>query len=492
MDAMKSAGLCSGHTSSSADYDEVISDTISDASRAVNQGQDTTGFKISRKEVVLARPISTSRSAIDINNAVKRAHHKLPCIGYCPTKTREEKMMVSITYGLRVNCNKEDTVVDDVIMKKLNILKEICSQHARVFSSGHLNCSFKLAVTCPGCEYEGVVNTGDQDSTFSVPLQGLLQRWYESASVSAYRDVRDQEIKFDPEVREAREISATQFSLEPKLLQLIESCWKESFAADYPVCAKPYKIHVYGPGGHFKMHRDTPQNELLGTFLLGLGDTTGGHHLRVVDKDLNATLGSWCAFYPDVPHSVTTIECGYFAILALKIFRTGNPDVSEPKTQPEVFTTVHDITTGMKVPFGILLERKYCLGTTELGGMDALVLACARAQPNVRVYLLPVVVRYCAKWSIRTAQEPFENEFDARVYPFTEADIDFALGRTQVIGRSWLKGAREVPFYSADFDSSVVKWSQECREMDKHYGKKGEAWREDSVYFSYAMLVLHC
>ena len=97
------------------------------------------------------------------------------------------------------------------------------------------------------------------------------------------------ETKVDHEVRNAREISASEFQVKPKFLRQIQKLWKEHFLP-LNVRAEPYKIHLYGPGGHFKSHRDTPETGLVGTFLVCLGDTSSASagHFRIGDKTLRA------------------------------------------------------------------------------------------------------------------------------------------------------------------------------------------------------------
>jgi len=99
----------------------------------------------------------------------------------------------------------------------------------------------------------------------------------------------------------------------------------------------PYKIHLYGPGGHFKSHRDTPETGLVGTFLVGLGDTSSTYagHFRIGDKTLRADPCSWVAFHPDIPHEVTKLEDGYRAVIAFKMFRVEDNELDVLPAQLE-------------------------------------------------------------------------------------------------------------------------------------------------------------
>lgn len=110
----------------------------------------------------------------------------------------------------------------------------------------------------------------------------------------------------------------------------IQKLWKEHFVPGN-VRAEPYKIHIYGPGGHFKSHRDTPEKDLVGTFLVGLGDTSSSSagNFRIAEKTSRAERCSWVAFHPDVIHEVTKLVDGYRAVIAFKMFRV-------PDDEPEL------------------------------------------------------------------------------------------------------------------------------------------------------------
>jgi hypothetical protein len=152
--------------------------------------------------------------------------------------------------------------------------------------------SFHLRVTRPGCEYDSQVGQ------YSKYIEPLLPTWFEHSAISGYGDMQSLETKVDSEVRHAREILASEFEVKPEFLKNIQNMWREHFIPRN-VRAEPYKIHLYGPGGHFKSHRDTPETGLVGTFLVGLGDTSSNAagHFRIGDKALRAEPCSWVAFH---------------------------------------------------------------------------------------------------------------------------------------------------------------------------------------------------
>ncbi|KAH7931214.1 hypothetical protein BV22DRAFT_998682 [Leucogyrophana mollusca] len=456
--------------------------------------------------VILDHP-EGQRTARDINEAIANSY-LLEKIGTCPTRSRDGREYTASRFELRDDDeDSEDSIegssissnstesrekIPDLNEEKVFQLAEIVKQHAHVIASGSISTPFKLHITRNGCEYDDAIQPTQEKASQS--LQELLKNWYEHAAVSGFGDMRLHDTVMDENVRQARELTASEFSVEPALLHLVENLWNVHFFPDHSIRAEPYKIHIYGPGGHFAPHRDTPKKDLVGTFLLGLGDTTLSWDGKLVvdGKKHRASPGNWCAFYPDVPHSVQRLQGAdaYRATIAFKIFRTSAPLNQMTQTYSQVHAAVCDIISTMETPFGLLLERKYCMGTTELSGMDALLIASARARPDVRVHLLPVITRYTAEWCDVTAEDPFTNKFDAEVFPFTDADVDYLLGRGDRVSRTWIQRVGELRFYSTDFDKCAITLESEEIETVNYVGNEAEAWREDSIYLSYAMLIL--
>ena len=55
----------------------------------------------------------------------------------------------------------------------------------------------------------------------------LLPVWFEHSAISGYGDMQSLETKVDSEVRHAREIPASEFEVQPKLLEKIQDVWGE-------------------------------------------------------------------------------------------------------------------------------------------------------------------------------------------------------------------------------------------------------------------------
>ncbi len=378
---------------------------------------------------------------------------------------------------------------------------------------------FSLRINRPGCEYDGLISPNRdslkshrsrrwKDIDLPSEIRNRLRQWYSNASASGYGDVREQVTKIDESVRTAREIGTSEFTVEDELLRRVENIWKEQFVPGCDVRAEPYKIHLYGPGGHFDTHRDTPQKDLMGTFLVGLGDTSGGLKIDGENIIIQAGPGSWFAFYPDVLYPVTKLSRGYRAMIAFKIFRTSSAtDLGDSDTQKaaEVRRRVEEVVSQLEAPYGILLEHKYCLGTDEFSGFDGLLVNAVRAHSAGRfdVRHLPVVV---SSWSVWGSQsdDPYEEyavHCSTHVYPFTNGHIDFlntgvdekswAGVSHEACGCAWLEGVEDVQFYTVDLSQrTMFPFKHEKSGTCCHLGYEAQEWREDSVYLSYALLVL--
>ena len=390
-------------------------------------------------------------------------------------------------------------------------LSEIYAQHVHNTASGYLDKPFKLQITRPKCEFDGALVPPTKFDSFNRPTfvaregksrGARLKKWYENGDVSGYGDVREQVTRVDEKVRNAREIPATQFHVEPELLERIAALWDQNFYPNHGIRVEPYKIHLYGPEGHFDIHRDTPQKDLVGTFLLGLGDTSTGGGLEVNKKKIPAHEGYWCAFYPDVPHRVKEVAGGYRAVAAFKIFCTPGSS-TETETTARVRREVTKLMSKMRAPFGVMLERKYCLGTTELSGFDALLLKAALALPDVLVKHFPVALTaqsFNGSYNQDDPEEDYEMKCYTSVVPLTRGHLEqffddddpYALSNTSHAdcGCPWLEGVRDVPFFSLELSRTTYTCSEEQEEACNYCGNEAQAWREDSVYISYALLVL--
>ncbi|KAG7442901.1 uncharacterized protein BT62DRAFT_363070 [Guyanagaster necrorhizus] len=349
---------------------------------------------------------------------------------------------------------------------------------------GPMTIKRELKVTRRDCEFNGKLGQLNKD---------ILHSWLQNTIISRYGDTADLQTKVDINVRNAREINADEFTVEPELLDEIAKIWKENFIPG-DVRVEPHKIHIYGEGGHFKAHRDALEHGLVGKFLVGLYDSAGTSsfgNFHIDSNYLHTAAGSWVAFHPDVPHEVTPLAPGCArAVIAFKLFSTGDPNEAATRFADLVDET-EPVLQGIPRPFGIILSRKYSTGTeVELNGYDAVMLSAARQINGTRVRVIPVVIRLLEERYYDEEESLTRNYVSTQVKPFTQAHVDLQLGRRSSEVKeecAWFEWFKEVPFYSWDLRSSAAQWQH----YEHNIGyPEPDGTRHDSLHLSCAIVVV--
>ncbi|KAJ7211573.1 hypothetical protein GGX14DRAFT_697249 [Mycena pura] len=416
------------------------------------------------------------RTAIDLKEALDYAAVYLTPIGTCRSKATEWRQQ----YEEDEEPHEDDGEMRFVEIQAMEELHKLQTDYMITVADGKLGMSdrpFRPTITRTGCEYDGEISAFKAEGRADTGER--LQRWYEAAAVSGYGDVKAQETKVDPAVRDAREIPASEFSVSPDLIAQVQELWGAWFFPTQ-VRAEAYKIHLYGPGGKFKAHRDTPETDLVGTFLVGLGDTSqtaqGGDVFEIKDNGEwtghTASLGSWIAFYPDVDHSVQELARGYRAI--------------------------KDVLMKLQKPYGMLLRHRYSAGTAELNGVDAALYAAAE-ESGGDVKLLPVLIRWSAYRE--EAEEASDRELHVdtvlahirtRAHKPSDSSDSKLIVDLKGTDAAWInnQGTESIPFYSPAFRDTSIAWSEDVEDAVEHTGNESRPHREDSIYLSYAVVVL--
>ncbi|KAI0046520.1 hypothetical protein FA95DRAFT_1559979 [Auriscalpium vulgare] len=428
---------------------------------------------------------------------------------------------------------EDEEDVDEVVVVNANpssenIVRQLTELYKQspVHASGSLAEPFHLKVTRKGCKWDVDIQPQNAYVDRNSKAENPLRKLFNNAAISGYGDVLSQKTKVDAHVRDARDIPASEFSVSQSLLDTVSQLWSKNFGQE-DVKAEPYKIHLYGPDGHFEAHRDTPETDLVGTFLVGIGDSTGNKHLELglgatdwyrrggTSDELPsyaANPGQWVAFYPDVPHRVTRIWQGYRAVIAFKVFRqaaslaaatpasvlpaaAAAAPTAEPgnlaATKSGELERVKAVTDKLTAPFGLLLERKYCMGTERLNGLDAVVYEALATRDGHSAHLLPVVI----KWSAEVYKNYEEGGFDmqtytALVYPFTAAHVDAISRADTSFGKIGKVDDPAASDESLAWPPSTFEWSHKHEDPVAHTGNESRPYSEDSIYLSYAVVLL--
>lgn len=130
----------------------------------------------------------------------------------------------------------------------------------------------------------------------------------------------------DERVRKCWQLDEAEFRFRAKawtkyLKGVVEQV-REHFGIEGRVSAHPYKLLIYGKGGHFKAHRDTEKlDAMFGTLIVALPSAHEGGQLRVRHEG-NETVVDFsdpahrydfqhAAFFADCEHEVEAVKSGY-------------------------------------------------------------------------------------------------------------------------------------------------------------------------------------
>jgi hypothetical protein len=178
---------------------------------------------------------------------------------------------------------------------------------------------------------------------------------------------------------------------------------------------RPYKLHIYKVGGHFKGHVDTPHDSLrqVATLVLQLPSgfkggelvVTHGGKTQVMDGSVSLSRSiKWVALFPDCTHSVNRVTSGVRLTVSVEVLL----DVANEAalrcvaTQGEVlaqqFAATLSRSVGVGGRLGMFCSHVYTMAAANaqiLRGADAIVRdEILRSFPTWTVTVLPVMVTH--------------------------------------------------------------------------------------------------
>jgi formylglycine-generating enzyme required for sulfatase activity/predicted 2-oxoglutarate/Fe(II)-dependent dioxygenase YbiX len=347
---------------------------------------------------------------------------------------------------------------------------------ARLVSITHTNCAMQLPIN-------------------AVSADSISQIYY-AATPAAFGDMKAMETRFDPLVRSGRELDATQFSVPETLRAWVERTWAEHFEPKN-VRAEPYKINLYGPGDRFAPHRDTPQKNLVGTFLLALsgwGPPCDGGGLVVHDTGGDHRwdgASGWAAFVPYLVHEVEPIVAGARATIAFKVFSTTDEPVGDQAEWQEdqlreiaeriawcCYNRPSPYTSSGKV--GVLLSFAYSLNSTALCGRDLFVY---RAMQQIgEVESVPVAVHVRATADTADTGHWFAS---ADVYSLSQENLSL-LTRAEKRMKTPKGGDEPIPFIAMGEGYKVYSNNRRAVEWAGNYAEPANV---DTLYVHRALIL---
>ena len=277
-----------------------------------------------------------------------------------------------------------------------------------------------------------------------------VEKWYAAGTSSGFGNVMKQETQHDAHVRSSRELNTTQFTVSQEILDDVALKWGQKFVPE-SITAQPYKIVIYGPGDHFQFHKDTPEDNLCGTFLISLyGCCEPSYAFEICQhKDCSRWSGNenngWCAFYPDIPHRVKPLKSGFRAILSFKLYAKNQEGAHEwdmnAMTKMRVESFVEELQT-LDISVGILLNHYYGYESKSIYGCDKLLLD-AFERKGLKVDMKPVLIRFYGEGRRPNGYySGYEGSgsLNTWVYSITDEDLDYV--RKRLSGTERRRGSK--------------------------------------------------
>ncbi|KAL5510490.1 hypothetical protein EMCRGX_G006044 [Ephydatia muelleri] len=259
--------------------------------------------------------------------------------------------------------------------KRLGSLGEKASEEI-VSSLGDLATKCNAPFCCSG-ELEGSAtivysnsngqwNTATFPSDSESPLVGLIEACSvasfglngETVTDKTYRDA----LKLEPD-RFVTDFSVSSTSILFEIKKLVPQICN--------IRTQLNKLNIYGAGGHFRSHMDTPKSkEMFGSLVVCLPTQfTGGslvthHHGNKVDFDWSSTLDlpsrkiKWASFFSNVEHEILPMTSGYRVTLTYNLYGMQTDAVAPLISNPEIAQFKHLLVEAIANPH---FMRKGCI-----------------------------------------------------------------------------------------------------------------------------------
>jgi len=235
----------------------------------------------------------------------------------------------------------------------------------------------------------------------------------------------------DESVRKCWQVDAAEFSFNSpqwgKFLKKTVGRIGEDLGIKGKVSASPYKLLIYGEGGHFMPHRDTEKlDAMFGTLIIALPSAHcdgqlfirhGGREIEI-DFSLETHLHEFqfAAFFADCEHEVVPVKSGYRCCLVYNLrLDEGDPgqlNLSLSKHAKSLLPALSGMKGGLTGDLGaILLEHSYTeanVSVRNLKGNDV-----ARAQA---LFAAAKEAGYIAHLALVTYHQMGELEVDHHSY----------------------------------------------------------------------------
>jgi len=218
-------------------------------------------------------------------------------------------------------------VMSEVVAKKLlNAL-------SKIIGSGSFHSAGTEPFFLPGIHIKGV-----GELAFPLPAS-QADELFAAAKAAPYG--QGARTLLDEDVRKCRQVDAKDLTFHspewPRFLKRVLQQVRDDLGIPGKISAVPYKLLIYGKGGHFRAHRDTEKlDAMFGTLLIALPSAHEGGRLfiRHGGSEVEVNFGGdegrrhfqHAAFFADCEHEVEPVRSGFRCCLVYNLrLDQGNP-----------------------------------------------------------------------------------------------------------------------------------------------------------------------
>jgi hypothetical protein len=266
----------------------------------------------------------------------------------------------------------------------------LLSALSSITGTGNFHAAGSAPFFLPGLQVKGL-------GELAFPLPASQAKELAALAEAAPYGMGEQTV-VDEKVRKCWQLDASLFSIKSpewkKFLKQTVDRIREDLGIKGKVSALPYKLLLYGKGGHFRAHRDTEKlDAMFGTLIVALPSAHEGgrlfirHDGREIEVDFSQEAHrhefQHAAFFADCEHEVEPVRSGYRCCLVYNLrLDEGNPDSLNLPLDAHARTLLAPLSALMNGTHGelsaLLLEHGYTeanLSLRNLKGNDQ-----ARAQ----------------------------------------------------------------------------------------------------------------
>ena len=349
-----------------------------------------------------------------------------------------------------------------------------------------------------------------------------IRKWYAVGTDSGFGNVLKQETQHNAHVRSSRELDTTQFTVSQQILDDIALKWGEEFVptsvnrytdaktlsrwgqkfVPESVTVQPYKIVIYGPGDHFQFHKDTPEENLCGTFLISLYEDCKPYNAFEICQHGKSFRWSGSQQW------LVRVLSGYSASS-----ETSGVGLSSHFEFQDICEKSRSLKSGVRIlpsrwKWKILL-RNYKIWmflwvscsiiTTAMTArvfMAAISFSStALKRKGLEVDMKPVLIRFSGEGPLprlsllRPTSE--RGSLSSGVYSITDEALDYVRKRLSGIGKEEKFGesSKEIVFLDGEAGKCEGLWDITVEQEIEYTGNESQPHSENSVYVRYAAIV---